>query len=152
MKDRRVYLKLSTDVSNSADVSNKVERQISINQRKLFIRTMIKIIIFSGQGVSFPNFRRFYLQEGGFDFSVPPADLELTKFSINEDARNFPEEAVERGRRGSIAASQTEEGLVRSKRHIPGEFLYLSIVYGIELQALIGTCHDISKVKPVRLV
>lgn len=71
--------------------------------------------LFSGGGVSFPNFRRFYLQEGGFDFSVPAADLELSKFSINEEARNFPEEAVER--------LQKERNRRRSKRHIPGEFL-----------------------------
>ena len=72
--------------------------------------------IFSGGGVSFPNFRRFYLQEGGFDFSVPAADLELSLFSINEEARNFPEEAVEE----RLAKERNRR---RSKRHIPGEFL-----------------------------
>ena len=68
--------------------------------------------MFPGAGVSFPNFRRFYLQEGGFDFSVPAADLELSKFAINEEARNFPEEAVER---------LQKQRNRRSKRHIPGE-------------------------------
>jgi len=70
---------------------------------------------FPGQ---FPNFRSLYQSADGFGFEFfhPSAKLETEKFSINDNARNFPKEALERGLSNQVHGE-------RRRRHIPGKQL-----------------------------
>ena len=58
-----------------------------------------------------------------FELSYPEAELEPTKFSINEESRNFPKEAIERLDSQDEASEKTDESSKssRKKRHIPGK-------------------------------
>ena len=63
--------------------------------------------------------------DGPFQLSYPEAELEPTKFSINEESRNFPKEAIERLDSQDEALEKTDESSKssnrRKKRHIPGK-------------------------------
>ena len=50
----------------------------------------------SGDAITSPNFKSFMDSDGPFQLSFPDAELEPTKFAINDDSRNFPKETIER--------------------------------------------------------
>ena len=71
--------------------------------------------------MSFPNFEAFYNSDGPLEFNLPTLpSLQPTKFSINEGARNFPKEAIER----SQNKQQQEDSKSRKRRHIQGKKLF----------------------------
>ena len=56
-------------------------------------------VLLAGDEIASPNFKDFMDSDGPFQLPslpLPEVDLEPTKFSINDNARNFPKEAIER--------------------------------------------------------
>lgn len=102
--------------------------------------------------IAFPNFKDFMNSDGPFQLSYPDANLQPTKFAINDEARNFPKEAIERLGEGQKAKEKADKTLKtisetievdevqsqeveapsksRRKRYIPGGSLFNRFLVG----------------------
>ena len=65
----------------------------------------------AGGEIAFPNFKDFMNSDGPFQLSYPDANLQPTKFAINDEARNFPKEAIERLGEGQKAKEKADKTL-----------------------------------------
>ena len=65
----------------------------------------------AGGEIAFPNFKDFMNSDGPFQLSYPDANLQPTKFAINDEARNFPKEAIERLGEGQKAREKADKTL-----------------------------------------
>ena len=75
-----------------------------------FVRYLMFLHIAGGE-IAFPNFKDFMNSDGPFQLSYPDANLQPTKFAINDEARNFPKEAIERLGEGQKAKEKADKTL-----------------------------------------
>ena len=71
----------------------------------------------AGGEIAFPNFKDFMNSDGPFQLSYPDANLQPTKFAINDEARNFPKEAIEQLGEGQKAKEKADKILETIEGH-----------------------------------